>query len=45
MKILETIFKFFAAKQVYTPIISICLGVLACRGVNNALKNSYSWKT
>lgn len=38
MKILETIFKFFAAKQVYTPIISTFLGVLACRCVNNALK-------
>lgn len=38
MKILETIFKFIAAKQVYTPIISIFLGVLACRCVNNALK-------
>lgn len=53
MKILETILKIIRTKQVYTPIIAIFLGIIACRGINSALqkimklkdgKNSYEQK-
>lgn len=38
MKILETILKIIRTKQVYTPIIAIFLGIIACRGINSALQ-------
>ena len=53
MKILETILKIIITKQVYTPIIAIFLGIIACKGINSALqkmlklndgKNSYEQK-
>ena len=53
MKILETILKIIRTKQIYTPIIAIFLGIIACRGINSALqkimklkdgKNSYEQK-
>ena len=53
MKILETILKIIITKQVYTPIIAIFLGIIACKGINSALqkmlklndgKNSYEHK-
>ena len=38
MKILETVLKIIRTKQVYTPIIAIFLGIIACRGINSALQ-------
>lgn len=53
MKILETILKIISTKQIYTPVIAIFLGTIACKGINTALqkmmklkegKNSYDQK-
>ena len=33
MKILETILKIIRTKQIYTPIIAIFLGIIACRAL------------